>query len=106
MEEEVIKVDCDEAIGYVKENVNVFDEVELSYNRIFTAGEVLNVDTSKYYGEHGVKIMVSIQGDTVSSSVEIDLVELKDDLIEIRHIPKNSDKSVLLLIERCEMDEE
>lgn len=104
MEEKVLKMDCDEAIEYVKENVKIRDHLELAYNRIFTAGEVLNVDTSKYHGVHGVKVMIHIEGDTLTPSVEVDLVEFKDDLIEVRHVPQDGE-GVLIIIERCEIEE-
>ena len=104
MQEQVLKMDCDEAIDYVKENVKIHDNLELAYDRIFTAGEVLNVDTSKYHGVHGLKVMIHIEGDTLTPSVEVDLVEFKDDLIEVRHIPKEGEP-VLIIVERCEIEE-
>ena len=42
---ETMTMDCDEAIDYVRENVKVYDTLELSYNRIFTPGEVIGIDT-------------------------------------------------------------
>ena len=34
----------DEAVNYLKENVKIHDNLEISYNRIFAEGEVLNMD--------------------------------------------------------------
>jgi hypothetical protein len=106
MEEEVLKIDCDEAIEYIKENVKTYDKIELSYNRIYTAGEVLNVDTSEYRGVCGLKLIVHIEGDITTSSVEVDLEEVKDDLVEVVHIPKDGNKATLLIIEKCDVDED
>ncbi len=36
-----IKMDCDDAIDYVRNNVKEYDDLELSYNRVFTPGEVI-----------------------------------------------------------------
>ena len=42
MAEELVMT-VDEAIEYVRNNVNVGDTLEISYNRIFAPGEVLSV---------------------------------------------------------------
>ncbi len=38
-----IKMSAEEAIEYVRENVQIRDILEISYNRIFAPGEVLNI---------------------------------------------------------------
>jgi hypothetical protein len=38
-----LTMDCEEVIEYVKKNVRPYDKVEMSYNRVFTPGEVINV---------------------------------------------------------------
>ncbi|MCL2116023.1 MAG: DUF2097 domain-containing protein [Methanobrevibacter sp.] len=98
-----LEMDCDLAIKYIKENVNIHDILELSYNRVFTPGEVLNVDTSEYNGKEGLKVLIHVSEDTFTSTVEVDLEEIKDELIEITHIPKNKDEKTVILIERCEI---
>ena len=40
---EEIQMSTDEAIEYVRNNVQIRDTLELSYNRIFAPGEVLNI---------------------------------------------------------------
>ncbi|MDR0900484.1 MAG: DUF2097 domain-containing protein [Methanobrevibacter sp.] len=98
-----LKMDCDEAIEYIKNNVEEGDTLELSYNRVFTPGEVLNIDTSEYDGEEGLKVLIHVSGDTLASTVEVDLEEVKDDLIEVIHVPKNQNEKVIILIEKCEI---
>ena len=47
-----IKMSAEEAIEYVRENVQIRDILEISYNRIFAPGEVLNIiseDEEKKY---------------------------------------------------------
>ena len=38
----------DKAVEYLKDNVKIHDNLEISYNRIFGSGEVLNMDFSEY----------------------------------------------------------
>ena len=49
-----------EAVEYLKKNVKIHDNIEISYNRIFAEGEVLNVDFSQYFGKPGFKLLVSL----------------------------------------------
>ena len=39
-----IELTTEEAINYLKENVKIHDGIEISYDRIFAEGEVLNMD--------------------------------------------------------------
>jgi hypothetical protein len=98
-----LKMDCDLAIEYVINNVKIYDILELSYNRVFTPGEVLNIDTSEYNGKKGCKVVIHVSEDTFTSSVEVDLEEVKDDLIEIKHIPKDKDEEIIILIDQCDI---
>ena len=41
----------DKAVEYLKDNVKIHDNLEISYNRIFGSGEVLNMDFSEYFGK-------------------------------------------------------
>jgi len=96
-----LEMDCDLAINYIKENVNIHDILELSYNRVFTPGEVLSIDTSEYNGKEGLRVIIHVSEDTFTSTVEVDLEEIKNDLIEVIHIPKNKDEKMVILIEAC-----
>ena len=98
-----LKMDCDEAIDYIKKNVKVYDVLELSYNRVFTPGEVLNIDTSEYNGKEGLKVIIHVSEETFTSTVEVDLEEVRDDLIEVIHIPKDKNEEIVILIEKCDI---
>ena len=61
-----------EAVSYLKENVEIHDKIEISYNRIFAEGEVLNVDFSEYFGKPGFKMLVSLDESDLGAVIEID----------------------------------
>ena len=96
-------MDCDEALEYVKDNVKDYDYLELSYNRIFTPGEVINVDKDFLNGKDVLNVMIQVDGDTVRNTVVVDLEEIKDDLIEVRHKPQNEEDETLIIVEKCEI---
>ncbi len=98
-----LKMDCDEAIDYIKNNVKTYDKIELSYNRVYTPGEVLSVETEPVKGKEVCQVIVQVKGDTLNSTVEVDLEEVKDDLIEVIHKPKDDDSTTTIVIERCEL---
>ena len=97
-------MDCDEAIEYVRENVKVYDSLELSYNRVFTPGEVINIETEEECGDRACKLMVQISSEILGSTVDVDLEEIRDDLIEIKHTPQDNNDATIITIERCESD--
>jgi len=82
MEEELI-LKADEALDYVRNNVEIFDVLELSYNRVFVPAEVIDIDKDT---ENSLKLMLQMNGEIINDTVELDLVEVKDELLEIRHI--------------------
>jgi hypothetical protein len=86
-----MKLTTQQAVDYLKENVKIHDKIEISYNRIFAEGEVLNVDFSKYFDEPGFRLMVSLDESDLGATIEIDVYEIQDDLIEFIHYPKNGE---------------
>ena len=95
-------MDCDEAIQYVKKNIKTYDNVELSYNRVFTPGEVINIETCVLKGgKKSCTVVVQMEGDTIHGTVDIDLEEIKYDLIEVRHFPQEGEE-ILIVIETCD----
>ena len=87
-----LKLTTEEAVKYLKENVKIHDNIEISYNRIFAEGEVLNVDCSKYFGEPGFKMLVSLDESDLGATIEIDIYEVEDDIIEFIHYPKDGEE--------------
>lgn len=91
MVDKEVEMTPDEVVEYVKNNFKEFDKVEISYDRIFAEGEVLGIDLSEYNDVPGCKILVSLDGETINSTVELDIVELKDDIIELYHYPQEGE---------------
>lgn len=87
-----LKLTTQEAVNYLKEHVKIHDRIEISYNRIFAEGEVLNMDFSKYFGEPGFKMLVSLDESDLGATVEIDVFEVQDDIIEFIHYPKKGEE--------------
>lgn len=86
-----LELTTEEAVKYLKENVKIHDNIEISYNRIFAEGEVLNVDFSDYFGEPGFRLLVSLDESDLGATVEIDVYEVEEDIIEFVHYPKNGE---------------
>ena len=86
-----LELSPDEAINYLKDNVKIHDNLEISYNRVFGSGEVLNMDFSEYFGKSGFKMLLALDGESINTTTEIDVFEIKDDLIEFIHHPKEGE---------------
>ena len=93
-----LKLTTKEAVNYLKENVKVHDNIEISYNRIFAEGEVLNVDFSEYFGKSGFKLLVSLDESELGATIEIDVYEVEEDIIEFIHYPKNGEEVEVTVI--------
>ena len=81
-----------EAVKYLKEKVKIHDVLEMSYNRIFAEGEVLNMDFSEYFGKSGFKMLISLDESELGATVEIDVYEVEDDIIEFVHRPRDGEE--------------
>lgn len=82
----------EEVLVYIRDNIGEFDKIDLSYNRVSAAGEVLGVDYSNEDGVEDLRIMISIDGDVITDTIEVDLIEFKEDIIELHHYPKDQSK--------------
>jgi hypothetical protein len=96
MKEEII-LKPDEALDYVKSNVKEEDVLELSYNRIYAPGDVLDVRVEEDFGEENVIVSLHLNGELVNDVVRVNLNDIKDDLLEIGHI--TDDKETIIVIE-------
>ena len=94
---EEILLTVDEAIEYVRNNVNVGDTLEISYNRIFAPGEVLSVIEEDEVTGEGLRVNLQLNGEILNQAVEIDFNEIYDDLLEMNHI--TDDKEVVIEID-------
>lgn len=90
-----ITLNPDEAMDYIRENVEVYDTLEISYNRIFAPGEVTGMEFEDDMGDDALVISLSLNGELVTDTVQIDMDRIKDDLIELCHI---TDEEELLIV--------
>ena len=86
-----LELTTEKAVEYLKDNIKIHDKIEISYNRIFAEGEVLNVDFSEYFGEPGFRLLVSLDESNLGATIEIDVYEVEEDIIEFVHYPKNGE---------------
>lgn len=102
-----IRMEPDEIIEYVRENVKKDDIFELAYNRVFAPGIVLGLTEEDEETGEGLRIGLQLTGKVLSDSVEVDLHRLKDDIVEIRHIPTGDpdDEENLVIIEAYDDDD-
>jgi hypothetical protein len=102
-----IRMEPDEIIEYVRENVKKDDIFELAYNRVFAPGVVLGLTEEDEETGEGLRIGLQLTGKVLSDTVEIDLHKLKDEIVEIRHIPTGDpdDEENLVVIEAYDDDD-
>ena len=95
--EEEISLSCDDVLNYVKNNVNTYDTIEISFNRIYLPGEVLDIDIEEEGEIESLNLMMQLNGELVNDTIQLDLVKIKDDILEIRH--KQDEKSIVITVE-------
>lgn len=93
-----LELTTEEAINYLKENVKIHDGIEIAYDRIFAEGEVLNMDFSEYFGKPGFKMLVSLDESALGATIEIDVYEVEEDIIEFIHYPKDGEEVEVTVI--------
>ncbi len=93
-----LELTTEKAVDYLRDNVKIHDKIEISYNRIFAEGEVLNMDFSEYFGKPGFKMLVSLDESQIGSTVEIDVFEVEEDIIEFVHYPKDGESVEVTVI--------
>lgn len=95
---EKLRLSVDDALEYIRSNVKIHDNFEISYNRVYGEGEVLNMDFSEYFGKPGFKMLLNLDAESINPTIEIDFNEIKDDLIEFHHFPKDGDEVYVSII--------
>ncbi len=95
MEEEIF-LKADETIEYIKDNVEMHDILEISYNRIYAPGEVLGLEMEQEFGEEFLELTLHLSGELVNQTVKINMHAIMDDLIEIRHIQGDELKVIVV----------
>ena len=92
-----VQMTVDEAIEYVRNNVHVRDTVEVSYSRIFAPGEVLGITEEDEMTGEGLRLGLQLNGEILNQAVEIDFNEIRDDLLEIRHIRDDDEEEEIVI---------
>ncbi len=96
--EKEINLKADEVLNYINNNVKNYDVLEISYNRVFVPGEVLDISAIEINDDiKSLRLLIKMNGETIRDTVEMDLVEIMDDVVEIRHI--TDETSTVLCIE-------
>lgn len=85
MSEKTIVLNPDEMVEYVRENVEPGDVLELSYNRIFAPGEVITITEEDEETGEGLRLGLQLTGEILNQTIEVDLDEIKEEILEMRH---------------------
>ena len=99
MEKEII-LNTEEVVHYVKNEVEQYDTLEISYNRIYVPAEVLDIEHEGENEIESLKLLLQLKGELLNDTVQLDLVQIKNDIIEIRHI-KSEDYEVIIVVEEA-----
>ena len=93
-----IVMDPLDIIEYVRNEVKVDDIFVFFYNRVFAPGTVLGLTPEDEETGEGLIISLQLNGELLNQAVDIDLHEVLDEIIEIRHMP-GGDEDKLIIIE-------
>ena len=75
-----------EAVDFLRNNVKMHDNLEISYGRMYANGEVLNVDFSEYYGKPGFKMLISLDETDLNPTIEVDFDD-DEFIISVLNLP-------------------
>ncbi len=89
MQKEYIVLKEDELEEFIIENFKEDAIVEISYNRVFIPGKILYIDDD-------ASITLQLKGELLNQRVDIDINEVKKELVEIIHTYE--DKSIIISI--------
>ena len=96
--EKEITLNQDELIEYVKNEVKTYDTLEISYNRIFLPTEVIDVE--HYVDENeleSLNLVLQVKGELLNDTIQLDLIEIKEEVVEVRHIDNADDLTVIVV---------
>jgi hypothetical protein len=97
--ENEITLSSEELIHYVKNKVEVYDILEISYNRIFLPAEVIDVEHEVDENDvERLNVVLQLKGELLNDTIQLDLFEIKEDIIEVRHINK-AEELVVIVVE-------
>ena len=93
-----ITLNPDEAIDYLKNEVKAYDILELSYNKVFIPGEVIDIEEDFDGNEEGLILSIQMNGELLNDTIQINLLKIKDEILEIRHTT-NEELTVIVVDE-------
>ena len=97
--ENEITLSSEELIHYVRNDVEVYDILEISYNRIFLPAEVIDVEHEVDENDvESLNIVLQLKGELLNDTIQLNLFEIRDDIIEVRHINK-AEELVVIVVE-------
>jgi hypothetical protein len=97
--ENEITLSSEELIHYVRNDVEVYDILEISYNRIFIPAEVIDIEHEIDENDvESLNVVLQIKGELLNDTIHLDLIEIKEDIIEVRHINK-AEELVVIVVE-------
>ncbi|MDR1819205.1 MAG: DUF2097 domain-containing protein [Methanobrevibacter sp.] len=96
IKEEEIFLSPDDTLNYIKNHVKKHDTLELSYNRVYAPGEVLDITIEDDWGDEALIVSIHLSGELVSDVVRVNMENIKNDLLEIRHITDKKDVTVVV----------
>ena len=89
MEKEYIIIKEDDLKKFILENFKEDALLEISYNRVFIPGKILFVDDD-------ASITLQLKGQLLNQRIEINIDEVKSELVEIIHTYEN--KSTIISV--------
>jgi hypothetical protein len=96
IEKEII-LNPNETLEYIKTNVKKHDTLELSYNRVYAPGDVLDITIEEDWGDEVLIVSLRLNGELVNDVVRVNMENIKNDLLEVRHI--NDDNDIIITVE-------
>lgn len=70
----------DDLTDYIVNNFIEGAILEISYNRVFIPGKIINI-----HNEERLTLTLQLKGELLNQTVDIDMDEIKNELVELRH---------------------
>lgn len=75
--------------GFILENFNEDALLEISYNRVFVPGRIVNI-----IDEENLYITLQLKGELLHQTVDINISDIKSEIVELRY---TSNEKILVL---------
>ncbi|MDR3291093.1 MAG: DUF2097 domain-containing protein [Methanobrevibacter sp.] len=98
MIEKEITLNPEKTLEYIKNNVKKHDTLELSYNRVYAPGNVLDINIEEDWGDKALIVSLRLNGELVNDVVRVNMENIKNDLLEVRHVVDDN-KDIIITVE-------